>query len=56
VNGPAVPGVQIDVFVLHWAFADWFPIAIGRIKEKEKESRRVTKSDLMYFITVVSKM
>ncbi len=52
VKGPAVPGVQIEVFVLHCALADWVPMK----KEKEKESRRVTSSDLMYFIAVVSKM
>ena len=49
VNGPAFPEVQIEVFVLHWAFAEL------KLK-KEKESRRVTSKDLVYFITVVSKM
>jgi len=52
VKGPAVPVAQIEVFVLHCAFADGAPMK----KEKENESRRVTSSDLMYFIAVVSKM
>jgi hypothetical protein len=49
LKGPAVPGVQIEVFVLHWA--------IAALKlEKKEERRRVMSIDLMYFITVISKM
>jgi hypothetical protein len=49
LNGPAVPGVQIEVFVLHWAFKE--------LKlENNEERRRVMSIALMYFITVISKM
>ncbi|MNE18910.1 hypothetical protein D3C80_1119700 [compost metagenome] len=51
VKGPAVPGVQMEVFVLHCALT-----GLELKMEKLKERRRVMKVSLMCFITAVSKV
>ena len=51
VNGPAVPGAQMEVFVLHWAEAVFFDEM-----ENVRKRRSVMHVKLMCFITVVSKM
>lgn len=51
VNGPAVPGAQIEVLVLHCAEA----VLLVEM-ENVRKRRSVMNVKLMYFIAVVSKM